>query len=264
MWRRSCAAAFFTPTPTLVGILPPRAAPCAAGFALAVGGFCGRLRSRCSLRGAERALPFDDQRCCRFLAISGRIASISIIPLQPRPCVAPIVLAWGCARPSRRTARGLPLGGFACVVRLSSVVPATAGPLRLLPPPPAPIARSNQEGKTSNHRQMTSQPAGDVAAGSLAGSPGWCASLVFLFAAWLWPAAAGLVFFAAWLPACRLKNRVVGAQQFRGTLMPGLECLQSWKRTGAYRHTATISRRRSEFGMMPMGSKPYFSRTERP
>jgi hypothetical protein len=149
--------------------------------------------------------------------------------------------ARGFARPSSRlTAWGLPLGGFACAHRCWSWCgcgPSLAGRGR---PPPAHRARGNNEEKTTRRRPRES-PATLMRGRRLVGRLAVrCAALAFHFAACLWPAAAGPLACAAWLPACRLKTRVVGAYQVAGMLMLGLVCLQPCARTGAYQPPCTI------------------------
>ncbi len=143
MWSRSCAPAVCAPTPTLVGVLPPRAAPCAAGFALAGGGYV--------LGSALRAARRDDAACppLRCAARNGpcRAWCGSLCPFPPSPPLHAVRRANGrpagrCARPlSRRTASALPRGGYRPRSSLAVRGAGSGGALRLTPTaadPPRP------------------------------------------------------------------------------------------------------------------------------
>ena len=108
----SCRPRFITPTPTLVGLLPPRAAPCGRA-ALGLGAAVASAPALAGLRAATTRL------------VGRRIApDFRLIPARSLPVPSQAVgraddrPAGRCAGPlartsSRPTAAGLPLGGFA-------------------------------------------------------------------------------------------------------------------------------------------------------
>ena len=177
-WHRRPAGAAVCPPPRPgYGILPSPGRPRAIASLMAGGGAGCRTPGRC---GPARP---DGLAAVRIAAISRPFGRISESPADPWPPVAPIVLACGCARSSRRAAMVSPWGELR---PWRAVVGGVGGEA---------IARAASDDPTARHLPPVScgKRRAHDAPGKLRRGPRAAAAgvllLISLLASWNWPAA---------------------------------------------------------------------------